>query len=93
MVSEVSLRAVDELSPVLQRLSAELAQAGLEFRKIAVDLLKDPTQLCAFDRRAAAGAGVALLLKPTELLFDFVAAVRARNLNDFLIKYPHLRGL
>lgn len=79
-----------ELSETLTTLSAQIAKAGGEFTNLALDLVKIPAQLVRIDNGATLGATVTLLFKPSDLLLDFVAAVRACNLDDFLIKYPHL---
>lgn len=93
-MNEIYLTAeISELTLALNNLSAELVDAGDEFVDLAVCLVKMPAQLISFEDGGAVGTTTTILLKPSQLLLDFMTAVQAADLNGFLVIYPHLKPL
>jgi len=88
LVSEAS-----DLTKAIADLSSEVHDAGPQFVELAFNLMKRPAQLVAVDDGGTSGATVSLLLKPSKLLLDFLAAMRARDFHGFVVKYPHLSPL
>lgn len=67
-----------------QAVMAELLQSSKDVLKmvdIPIGLFDDPDKLARFERSpAVVGAGITFLLKPSDLLLDYLAAVRAAKL-------------
>ncbi|MBS0368430.1 MAG: hypothetical protein JSS57_04415 [Proteobacteria bacterium] len=89
----LNLRAdTTAVSAFLGRLLAEVSQAPFEVRQLFVDRLEAlPEPFCFdLDGGAAAGAGNGrIVLQPSDALIELVAALRAGELNDFVIKNGH----
>jgi hypothetical protein len=67
------------ITAFLEELLADLAEAPEGVRERALDLIKTPSELIGFEQGVATGAVVPLLLKPSQRLLDFRAAVRTSN--------------
>lgn len=77
------------LEQVLNELLENLADAPLKVRELALGFIKRQPQLAVIDSGPASGAVVPLLLKPSQGLLDLVRAVRAGDLDAFVVKYSH----
>ncbi len=88
----ITLRAeTGALQVFLKELEADLAAAPQEVRQLALDLLDLASELADIQSSPTPGAGVAVLLKPSQWLLDFAAAVRAGNLDWLGVEHSHKR--
>lgn len=87
--SEITLRAdATALSAFLDGLLADLANTPSEIRDF-LNFLESSPELISFECGVAAGAVVTVLLKPSQRLLDFGAAIRAGNFDFLRIKHSH----
>jgi hypothetical protein len=86
----VTLRAEAwDLEQVVWQLERDLADAPLQVRELALGFIERAPELVCLEQGAATGAGVTVLLKPSQRLLDLVAAVRAGDLEFLAIKGFH----
>lgn len=86
----IELRAeCGTLDEVLGGLLADLADAPLQIREMALDFIKRSPELVCLEQGPAAGAGVTILLEPSQWLLDLVSAVRTVDFEFLRVKYPH----
>jgi hypothetical protein len=78
-----------ELIGMLNELSAALEAAPLHVRKLAFDLFDHASELVCVQDGVTEGAGITVLLEPSQLLRDLVAALRAGDLDGLVIQRSH----
>lgn len=89
----ITLRAeTDALQGLLKELEADLAAAPQEVRQLALDLLDLAPELADVKDCPTSGAGVAILLEPSQWLLDLAAAVRAGDLDWLRVEHSHKRS-
>ena len=71
---------------LLADLNFDLANAPGEIRKLALDFSDLNPELVCFERGVASRAVLSVLLKPTQRLLDFAAAVRTGDFEKLLIE-------
>ena len=84
LMLEVRLDA-SAVMAVIEQLKLDLADAPLQVRKLALDLVDLPFELVGFEQGETTRAGVTVLLKPSQRLLDFAAAVRARDFDHLVV--------
>lgn len=85
--ARIELRAeCGTLDEVLGGLLADLADAPLQIRELALDFIKRAPELVCLEQCPAAGACVPILLEPSQRLLDLAAAVRARDFEFLRVK-------
>ena len=67
----------------------ELLDARPEFVKFFLGLLDSSAELGRFESQPATGAHLSVLLKPTDLFLDFLAALRAINSKVSVVEKAH----
>lgn len=88
----ITLRAeTGALQMFLEEFEVDLAAAPQEVRQLALDLLDLESELVDIQSSPTPVAGVSVLLKPSQRLLDFAAAVRAGNLDWLSVEYSHKR--
>ena len=89
--SHVVLQAdTTDLAALIDQLKLDLADAPLQVRELALNLLDGASELVCLEQGPASGARVTVLLKPSQRLLDFASAVRARNFNFLGVEESHL---
>lgn len=88
--STIEIKAdTTELNSYIDQLVANLANAPQEVRQLALRFVDIPSELIRFECGAASGAGVTVLLKPSQRLLDLGTAIRTGNFDLFVIKNAH----
>lgn len=86
-VQQIELRADSRaVVDVFDGLLADLADAPLQVRELALDFIDRSPELVRLEQGAATGAGVPVLFVPSQRLLDLVAAVRTRDLEFLRVK-------
>lgn len=80
-----------ELVGMLEELSAALEAAPLDVRKQAFDFFDHASELVCVGDSVTEGAGVTVLLEPSQRLRDLVAALRTGDLDGLGVQYSHKR--
>jgi hypothetical protein len=82
---ELTLDGSDLIS-FLEGLLAELSEAPEEIRQRALDFVQVLPELVSFEQGIATGTMVPLLLKPSQWLLDFRAAIRTGNFDLLIVE-------
>ncbi|MDT3708148.1 MAG: hypothetical protein ROZ09_15100 [Thiobacillus sp.] len=86
----ITVRAdATELQALLSELGEALEAAPLHVRKLAFDLFDHASELVCVQDGVTEGAGITVLLEPSQLLRDLVAAMRAGDLEGLAIQRSH----
>jgi hypothetical protein len=78
-----------EVLAFIEALSADLANAPHELRKLCLDFINSGTDLVRVEDCITSGTVVTALLKPTQRFLDFGLAIRTGNFNDIVIERAH----
>lgn len=75
-----------DLISFLEDLLAELSEAPDEIRQRALDFVQSLPELISFEQGVATGAIVPLLLKPSQRLLDFRAAIGTGDFDLLIVE-------
>jgi hypothetical protein len=80
-----------EIQPILSELNLYIGKLPLEIREFLLGLFDSPAKIFRLENGpAAVGAGLTVLLKPTDLLLDLLSACRTGNFENLVVKRePH----
>lgn len=81
------IKCVDEVSPTIAALLADLAKCPQEVFPRTFDIEEHAADLIKVERDAARGADLRLRFVPSPRLLDLAAAVRAGCFDDFMVKW------
>jgi hypothetical protein len=86
-MNTIELKAdAKELLEYIEQLRADLADAPLEIRKLALDFIDISPELVRFEFGVTSGSVVTALLKPTQRLLDLGLAIRTGNFDPQLFR-------
>ncbi len=89
-MKDIELKAdTSELSAFWDGLLADLSDVPEEVREFFLNLGNLPAELVCFECGVTSGAVVTVLLKPSQRLVDFGAAIRARNFDFVFVEQSH----